>query len=121
MNFIIRIAINVAAIIVLAYVLPMLDIGVSVDSTTDAVKLALILVALNTFVKPILTFLSLPISCITMGLFSLVISAAIIKIADHFLEGFKTFGTLDGWLAALIFSLAFSFISTVVEKIILND
>lgn len=121
MNLIVKFAINVAAIIALAYILPMLNIGVSVASTVDAIKLAVVLAVLNTFVKPVLKFFSLPITCLTMGLFSLVISAAIIKIADYFLDGFSTFGTLNGWLAALIFGLGYSFISTTVEKLILSE
>jgi putative membrane protein len=121
MNFIVKLAINVAAIIGLSYLLPLAGIGISVESTVDAIKLALVLVILNTFVKPILKFFSFPITCMTMGLFSLVISAAIIKLADYFLVGFNTFGTLNGWLAALVFGLSFSFISTTVEKLILNE
>jgi putative membrane protein len=121
MNFIVKLAINVAAIIGLSYLLPLAGIGISVESTVDAIKLALVLVILNTFVKPILKFFSFPITCMTMGLFSLVISAAIIKLADYFLVGFNTFGTLNGWLAALVFGLSFSFISTTVEKLILSE
>lgn len=120
MKFFIKLLIKVATIILLAYALPTLGIDIKVDSTLDAVKLAIGLSLLNIFVKPILKILSFPITCLTMGLFSFVISAAIVKIADVLLVGFSTFGALDGWLAALVFGLSFSFISSIVESIILD-
>lgn len=121
MKFLIRFLIKVAAIIVLAYVLPALGIGISVDTTLDAVKIAIGLSLLNIFVKPILKILSFPITCMTMGLFSLVISAGIVKIADYFIAGFHTSGMLNGWVAALIFSFGFSFISSAVEHLIIDE
>lgn len=120
MKFFIKLLIKVATIILLAYALPLLGIGIKIDSTLDAVKLAIGLSLLNIFVKPILKILSFPITCLTMGLFSFVISAAIVKIADVLLIGFSTFGTLNGWLAALVFGLSFSFISSIVESIIID-
>jgi putative membrane protein len=121
MKFIVKLLIKVAAVILLAYVLPMLGIGITVATVLDAVKLAIGLAFLNAFVKPVLKILSFPITCLTMGLFSLVISAAIVKIADYFIAGFSTTGTLNGWLAALIFGLGFSFISSAVESIIIDE
>jgi len=120
MKFLIKLLIKVATIILLAYILPMLDIGVHVNTALDAFKLAIGLGLLNIFIKPILKILSFPITCITMGLFSFVISAAIVKIADYFFAGFKTSGMLNGWVAALIFGLSFSFVSSVIESIIID-
>lgn len=117
MKFLIRFLIKIATVIAIAYVLPMVGLGVTVASPLDAVKVALVLTVLNTFVKPILKFLSLPISCLTLGLFSLVISAAMVIATDKVLAGFS----VDGWLTALVFSLAFSFISSVVENFIVDD
>jgi putative membrane protein len=88
-----------------------------VFSPLDAVKVALVLTVLNTFIKPIIKIFALPITCITLGLFSLVISAAMVVLTDNILDGFQ----VGGWLAALIFSLSFSFISATVEKFIVDE
>ena len=117
MKFLIRFLIKVATVIVLSYMLPSFGMEVTVASPVDAVKVALVLSVLNAFVKPVLQFLALPISCLTLGLFSLVISAAMVLLTDYLLVGFH----VDGWLLALVFSLAFSVISSIVEKFIVDD
>lgn len=117
MKFIIRFLIKVATVIAISYLLPRFGFDVTVASPLDAVKVALVLTVLNTFIKPILKILALPISCLTLGLFSLVISAAMVIATDKVLDGFA----VEGWLTALVFSLAFSFISSAVEKFIVDD
>lgn len=117
MQFILRFLIKVATVIALSYLLPKIGIYVQVDSPMDAVKVALVLSVLNAFVRPILEFFAFPITCLTLGLFSLVISAGMVKLADNLLSGFA----VDGWIGALIFSLAFSFISSAVEKFIVSE
>lgn len=120
MKFIIRFLIKIATVIGLSYLLPAVWSGFSnpiVNSPLDAVKVALVLTLLNTFIKPIIKIFALPITCITLGLFSLGISAAMVVLTDNMLDGFQ----VGGWLAALIFSLSFSFISATVEKFIVDE
>lgn len=117
MKLLLKLIIRVGTVIGLAYLLPMLNVGITVNSVVDAIKIAIVLTLLNTFLKPILNFFSIPLRCLTFGLFSLVISAIIIKLADYFLVGFAT----AGWLPALIFGLAYSFISSLVENFIVEE
>jgi len=120
MKFIIRFIVKVATVIALSYVLPMFWSGFSqpmVSTPLDAVKVALVISLLNIFVKPVLQFFALPITCLTMGLFSLVISAAIVMMTQDIVNGFH----VGGWLAAWLFSLSFSFVSTTVEKFIVDE
>ena len=63
---------------------------------------------LNMFVKPILSILTLPITIITLGLFSFVINVALLYLAAYLVPGFF----IEGILAALLFGLAVSFISS---------
>ena len=121
MNFIIRFLIKIAAVIGLSYLLQIIGMDVYVASPLDAVKVAIVLTLLNTFLKPIVSFFTIPITCLTMGLFTLVVSAAMVKIADYFLIGFNVNGVADGWLTALVFSLGFTFICSSVEKFIVDD
>jgi putative membrane protein len=121
MKFIVKFLIKVATVIGLSYLLPLIGLDVHVASPMDAVKVALVLTILNTFLKPIVSFFTIPISCLTLGLFSLVISAAMVKLADYFLTGFSVHGIANGWLTALVFSLGFTFICSMVERFIIED
>lgn len=123
MKMLVKILIRIAVVICLVYLLPRIYSGFDVQANTwlDAVKVAVVLSLLNTFVKPVLKFFSLPITCLTMGLFSLVISAAIVKIADALLSGFTVGGMWNGWLTALVFSVSFSFFSSLIENFIIDE
>jgi putative membrane protein len=101
------------AVLFAAYILK----GVHVDNTITALIVAIVLGLLNSFIKPILIILTIPITLVTLGLFLLVINIIIVKLAAGLVPGF----TVDGWLYALIFSLVVSFVSSIIEGIIGTD
>lgn len=94
---------SVVAILISAYIIP----GVTV-TILGAVIAAVILGVLNLFLKPVLHIISLPVTILTLGLFSLVINAFIVWIAAKMVPGFQ----VEGFFAALIFSILLSLIST---------
>ena len=108
MKVILKILLSAIAVIILAKVLP----GVEVVSLWTAVIVALVLAIFNAILKPLLVILTLPVTIITLGLFLLVINAAIILIADYFVDGF----TVSGWLWALIFSVLLSFFQSILHS-----
>lgn len=93
---------SVGAILVAAYLLP----GVTVTPLA-AVILAIVLGIINVFVKPIISLLTLPITIITLGLFSLVINALFVMLADWMVDGF----TVAGFWWALAFSVVVSLVN----------
>lgn len=110
MKLILKILLTAVAVLVLAYVLP----GVSVASYGSAIIVAIVLGLLRAIVKPVLIFLTLPITIITLGLFLLVINAIIIMMADYFIDGF---GVRNFWWA-LGFSLALSFLQSILHSLL---
>lgn len=92
------------AVIATSYILP----GIYVANFWVALIVALVLGLINSFIKPILLFLALPINVLTFGLFTFVINAALILLADNLVAGF----TVDGFLWALIFSLIVSIVNS---------
>lgn len=100
MNWIIRLLLNGLAVVLTAYLLP----GVDVNDYGTALIVALILAIVNVIVKPILVVLTIPITIITLGLFLLVINAAIILFVDNLVAGF----VVRGFWWALLFSLILS-------------
>lgn len=95
---------------IVAFLLTKVLSGVHFDSFTTAVIFAIVLGLLNLVVTPILKLVGLPLTIITLGLFSLVINAVVILIADYFIDGMK----VDGFLWAFIFSIALSVITSLV-------
>lgn len=85
--------------------------GVHFADFGTAIVFAVVLGLLNTFVKPVLKFFSFPISLITFGLFSLIINAVVVVIAEYFVEGVS----IDGFLWALIFGCALSVVNFVIS------
>ena len=63
--------------------------GVKVDSTLTLIIAAAVLGLINTFIRPIATFISLPFVILTGGLFLFVVNAATILLAGAVIPGFK--------------------------------
>jgi len=90
MNLIIRLLLNAAALLLVAYLVP----GFSVDGFYAALIVAIILGIVNAIIKPILVLLTLPITILTLGLFTLVINALLIWFVSTIVKGFyvESFG-----------------------------
>lgn len=113
MSFLGRVLINALAALVVAYLLP----GVTLDNVMSALLLALVLALLNAVVKPLLIFLTLPFTIITLGLFLIVINAVIILLADELVPGFS----VAGFWWALLFSIILSLVVSLLESMVRND
>ena len=105
MNFFIRLLITALIAFGLSKLLP----GVHIDSIGTAIILGLVLALLNMLLKPLMVILTLPITIVTLGLFLLVINAAIILLASNVVSGFK----VDGFWWALLFSILLSVASSI--------
>lgn len=99
-NLLIKLLITTVLIVVLAHFLP----GIHVDTIKAALIVAVVLGLLNTFLKPILVFFTLPITLFTLGLFLLVINAGMVLLTDYFIDEFH----VDTFINALVFSVVLS-------------
>lgn len=104
MTLVINILVSAIAVFIAAYVLP----GVDVTSFTAALVTAVVLGVINAFVKPILTILTLPISIVTLGLFSIILNGLLILLVDQIVPGFN----VDGFLWALVFGFVLGIINS---------
>ena len=103
MGFIIKVLVTALAVYPAAYLVP----GVAIQDIRTTIIVALVLALLNTFIKPILIILTIPISIVTLGLFLLVINALMVKWAADLVHGFH----VAGWWPALLVSLIVSVVS----------
>ena len=78
--------------------------GIHVNGFGSALFAALVLGILNAFFRPILFILTLPINIMTLGLFTFVINALLLKMASGVIPGFDVHGFWSAVFAALIIS-----------------
>jgi len=89
-----------AAIGIAAYIVP----GVTIDPISALIA-AVVLGALNLFIRPIIVILTLPINVVTLGLFSLVINASLVLLATYLVPGFAVAGFWTAVLFAIVLSI----------------
>lgn len=105
MKLLLKLAVNSLAVYVAARVIP----GVEVETTIWTILLvAVVLGALNTFVKPLLIILTLPVTILTLGLFTLVINAMLVMATAYLVTGF----TVSSFITAFLFSLVVTIVSS---------
>ena len=97
MNLLIRLIISTIAVLVTALLLP----GVNASDFLTGLLVAVVLGLLNAVLRPILVLLTLPVTVVTLGLFVLVINAAMVLLAAKVVPGFE----VRSFWWALVFSI----------------
>lgn len=93
--------INTVALLALPYLMS----SINVDSFAAALIAALILGLVNTFIRPVLILLTLPVTLLTLGLFILVINGLLFWAVGSWLEGFHVAGFWAGVGGAILYSI----------------
>lgn len=79
--------------------------GIQFSSTSSLVVSALLLGLANAIVRPLLVFLTLPLTVLTFGLFLLVINALMLLLVAKLVEGFKISGFWTAFWASLFMAV----------------
>jgi putative membrane protein len=103
---------NAVAVLVVAYILPV----ITVASFGSALIAALVLGLLNAVVKPLLILLTLPLTVVTLGLFLFVLNALVFWLAGSILRGFQ----VDGFWWAVIGAIVYSIVSTALTGLLVS-
>jgi putative membrane protein len=111
MYFIIRLLSNMAAILIIAYLLPKV---VRVDSWMAALVAAFLLGLVNTFLRPLLILLTLPLTIVTLGLFLLVINGLLLWLVSALVRGFY----VNGFWGAVIGAILISMVSWILSRFV---
>lgn len=104
MKFITRIIIIALALMLSAYIVPGISVTVGVPLVVAAIALGVV----NAVVRPILVFLTLPLSIITLGLFLLVVNGFLFWFVAQWVDGFHVADFGSALLGALIVSVVSS-------------
>jgi putative membrane protein len=102
MHWLLRFLITAAALWAIGMYVP----GFRINGYVDALIAAIIFGLVNTFIGPILKLISLPLTILTIGLFSIVVNWALFALTVWLSPGFHTTGTpWPAWEATLIGAL----------------
>ena len=104
-----KLLLRTLAVGVAAYLVP----GVMVTDIWGAVVAAIVLGILNSILRPILLFLTLPVTILTLGLFALVINTVMVLIAAEIVPGFD----VSGFWAAFSFSIVLTLVNWFLERL----
>jgi putative membrane protein len=111
MGLLVRWLILTVAIMVASYLIQ----GIEVKGFFSALFAAAILGVLNVFFRPILLILTLPINILTLGFFTFIINAVLLKMASGVISGFVVHGfwsaVFGGFIISVVSWLLNSFIN----------
>jgi putative membrane protein len=100
-GFLIRALVVAAGLYVASRIVP----GVAFASTESLLWAALLLGVVNAIIRPILVFLTFPITILTLGLFLLIVNGLMIELVSHLLDGFYVASLGPAILTSLVVSL----------------
>jgi putative membrane protein len=98
---VIRILLNAVALVLTAGLFE----SINLEGFFSAILAVMILAFINAFIRPIFLLLTLPLTVMTLGLFTLVINAALFKLAAALVPGFYVGGFWSALGGALIYSI----------------
>ena len=107
----IRWLILTVAILSAAYLLD----GIEVRGFTSAFFAAAVLGILNAVLRPVLIILTLPLNILSLGLFTFVINAFLLKMASGVIPGFEVHGFWPALFGSLIISLVSWLLSSLIN------
>lgn len=111
-GILIRWLILTAAILSAAYLLN----GIEIRNFLSAFLAAAVLGILNAFFRPILILLTLPLNILTLGLFTFVINAFLLKLASGVIPGFEVHGFWTALFGALIITLVSWLLNSLISE-----
>lgn len=121
-NFLIRLVVNAIALWLAAAVLSGIHLADGSSQTSDKIKtvllVALVFGVVNALLKPIATFFSFPLLLVTLGLFMIIVNAAMLQLTSWLAGKFDLAFHVDHFfwdavIGALIISV-FGFVANVI-------
>ncbi len=88
--------------------------GLYVESVFSLIAASLVIGLLNTFIRPFLILLTLPINILTLGLFTLIINALLFYLASYIVKGFN----VESFFSALAGSIIMSIIGLILNAFV---
>ena len=125
-SFVIKVLVNGASLWVAAQLVRGIHLGSGATTTTNQVMtilwVALIFGLVNATVKPVLSFFALPVIILTLGLFSLIVNAAMLQLTSWFAHQFSLAFHVNHFVwDAILGSLIITVVSMILHGLLPND
>ena len=111
-RFLTKWIINSLAILIVTYIVK----GIQVASPLTAIVVALVLGIINTFLRPFIILITLPINIFTLGLFTFFINGFLFYLVSKIVKDFVISGFWPAFFGSLLFSAISLFLSLMVIK-----
>lgn len=85
--------------------------GFEITGFKGALWAAMVVGLLNVLIRPLLFILTLPVNIITLGLFTFVLNAAVLRMSAGLLRDFK----IDGWLPAILGAVVLAVVNMIFQ------
>ncbi|MGP7814825.1 phage holin family protein [Glutamicibacter soli] len=126
MSFLIRVIVNALALAVAVWIVPGIHIYAVGDDTLGLVVsylvVGLIFGLVNALVRPIVSLLSLPITCLTLGLFTIVVNALMLALTGWLTRFIPAELIIDRfWWDAIAGTIIISIVSAVLGLFVSSD
>jgi putative membrane protein len=113
MKVLLRWLVNAVSLLIVAHFVS----GFVVHGFVDALIAALIIGLVNATLGSILKVLTFPLTIVTLGLFLIVINAAMLRLAAHVTPGFE----VHGWRAAILGAIVLTIVSSFLHWLVGDD
>ena len=107
-----KFVITVLALILTAQLVP----GITIGSLSAGIWAALVLGLVNTFLKPILTIFTFPLTLLTFGLFLFLLNGMLFLLVANLVNGFQVSGILAAVIGAVVLSIINGLMSGFIDE-----
>ena len=129
MKFLLRVIVNALALWVATWLLPGMEVipsGTVADTGDPTLNLViaylvigLVFGAVNAVVKPVISFLSIPLTCLTLGLFTIIINAGMLMLTVWLTSYLPMQVTVDAfWWTAVLAAIIISIVSMLANGVL---
>lgn len=102
-----RLLVNTLALLVVSYLVP----GFIIADLKTAIIAAVVIGTINSFIKPILAIITLPLTIITFGIFAFILNVLMLMLAAGITPGFHIEGFFTAAIAGILLSIVSSFLN----------
>jgi len=109
MNLIIKWVLLSLVIMLIAWIVP----GITVSGFLGAMFVVIIISLVNLLIRPVVTFISLPLNVLTLGIFSLVVNALLFLLVAKLSPGLTIESFWSGFAGAFLLSVLFPLVDKI--------
>lgn len=111
MKFLLQLLLNVFTLLVVAYLVP----GFTFDSLWATIVTAIVIGIVNTFIKPILQLIFLPVSIVTFGVTAFLINVVLLWAVSFVVPGFEILNFMTAVWGSIVLALVSLFLHKLAE------